>query len=61
MVNKVTVVDFREAIAPLDPPLQLGKRRLFHNNIIGIFWFITIESKQIFYSLLYYFCGQHYC
>jgi len=37
MVNKVTFVDFMGAIAPLDPPLQLGKRRLFHNNIIGIF------------------------
>jgi len=34
---------------------QLGQTRLFHNSIIGNLWFITIELKQIFYSVLYYF------
>jgi len=57
----------RKAVA-LPPDLskegQLGQRRLFHNNIIWILfyaflWFITIELKQIFHSLLCYFWGQH--
>jgi len=58
MVNKVTFVDFRgrsPQLPSLDPHLQLGQRRLFHNSIIGILWLITIDLKQIFYSLLHYF------
>jgi len=40
---------------------QRGQRRLVHNSIIGILWFIAIELKQIFYSFIYYFWGQHCC
>jgi len=54
----------RKAVALL-PDLskvgQQGQRRLFHNSIIGIFWFMTTELKQIFYRFLYYFWGQHCC
>jgi len=49
----------RQKAVALPPDLskegQLGQRRLFHNSVIGILWFITIELKQIFYSALYYF------
>ena len=54
----------RKALA-LPPDLskegQRGQRRLVHGSIIGILWFIAIELKQIFYSFLYYFWGQHCC
>ena len=37
------------------------QRFLFDNSIIDHFIVIKIELKQIFYSLFYYFWGQHCC
>jgi len=40
---------------------QRGRRSLFHNSIIGKFWFIKIDLKQISYSFFYYFWSQYFC
>jgi len=49
----------RQKAMALSPDLskerQRGQGRLFHNSVIGILWFITIEFKQIFYTFIYYF------